>query len=376
MMREDWKAGELGHVRLHNDLARHYNVGGWISINDDGNDIQNIINQVSIRGGGMVIMSPGTRVIPQKIILKNGVFLVAYGVTLQLAAGIDDNVIEARGQSNVGVFGVSIDGNAAEQRQTNPHHGIALYECGGVAVRDCQIANCELDGVYVGSQGDTPGCSNIRIQNNHIINNRRNGISVTAGSDVWISDNRLVGNNAGVAESEVYRAGTVDIEPNYSGNKCERITITNNILDCPYDRGLQITGHAPVRSVAVSHNIVSAHDIGLSSHTDGGENIHFFANKVTANSGGIVIGRNSTFVSIDSNAIHGPGEWGVLVTNGVSLARVSNNTIYAFGLGINLNSALSPVTRVHVHGNTVFDADTLLNIGNAQNVSHSHNELI
>lgn len=94
--------------------------------------------------------------------------------------------------------------------------GIAINRSSNIKIIHPIISNCWGDGIYI--RGD-----DVQIITPILDNNRRNGISITDGSEINISS-PLISNTNGTSPSS-----GIDIEPNYKSDEINNIVISNPI---------------------------------------------------------------------------------------------------------------------------------------------------
>jgi hypothetical protein len=100
-------------------------------------------------------------------------------------------------KSNITIRDLKFDGNKAQQTGALDEfsHGIRIVDRSvGVTVENCTVVNCQGDGIYIGYelQPDAP-TSKVFINNNIVNGNARQQITVTQGTEITISNNRVDG---------------------------------------------------------------------------------------------------------------------------------------------------------------------------------------
>lgn len=140
------------------------------------------------------------------------------------------NCIYAKDIDNAEVSGGTIVGDRKTHTGTSGEwgHGISLKTSTNIKISGVTIKNCWGDGIYIGQSNEKKAdntCQYITIENCTIDNNRRNGISITAGDDVTITGCVIVNTNGTSPEYGI------DIETNHwkkgDYNSNDRITITS-----------------------------------------------------------------------------------------------------------------------------------------------------
>lgn len=97
--------------------------------------------------------------------------------------------------------------------------GIHITQSNHIAIYNPNISDCWGDGIYIGG-GNKPS-SNVLINDAVLINNRRNGMSLTNAVHITINNPTIERTNGTLP-----MAG-IDIEPNNSSNEIDNITINN-----------------------------------------------------------------------------------------------------------------------------------------------------
>jgi hypothetical protein len=116
-------------------------------------------------------------------------------------------------------------------------HGIQLLGAKNVNIRATHVSNCTGDGICIGSyNGAAP--SNITLCDVISTGNRRQGLSITAGSSISVYDSEFS-----------YTAGTapgdgIDIEPDASTDAVSNVTIDNCVVRGNAGDGIQVNAHA------------------------------------------------------------------------------------------------------------------------------------
>jgi len=128
---------------------------------------------------------------------------------------------------NVTIEGISIDGNRENNYIVNGHGqngdvmaaGINLMAAANCTIRDCEIYNCIMDGVFIG-YSLTGGSNFNSIYENDIHNNYRTAIAVITGRHNSIRYNKLSGG----------KSGAIDIEPNIASEIATETEILHNTI--------------------------------------------------------------------------------------------------------------------------------------------------
>lgn len=234
-----------GNLQLEQNLVRPYSVKAWGAIGDQSSDdtlrIQNAINYAEGRssvyvpkGTYMISISDGVTCIQ----MRDGVTIFGDGFdsVVQMTTNDSDSyfMFNVGNTSNVTIENLNIIGDL------DTHTGGPTQFCHCICSTQLPVNNLTIknnylskpvgDGVYIGNTvvGDV---YNIDIDANVVDQCFRQGISVTSGQDIRISNNRI-SNISGIAPE----AG-IDIEPNNIANHIVRDVIVDNnfITSCTGD---------------------------------------------------------------------------------------------------------------------------------------------
>lgn len=156
------------------------------------------------------------------IIMSDGAVLEAIG-----NSNTHSDVFEVKNVNNVTITGGIIKGERYQHSGSKGEWGmgIGIYDSHNITVDGVSISQCFGDGIYIGS--DRPkdadaGCTDIKILNCHLFNNRRNNLSIVYGSNVTVDKCRFEYANGTAPEYGI------DIETNDSSKPCKHIQILNS----------------------------------------------------------------------------------------------------------------------------------------------------
>lgn len=169
-------------------------------------------------GSDWIISEPITLVSNQEIIFQNGVIIQAKKGAFK---GKNDSLFTAKNLSNITLIG---EGQAKLRMQRadydNPElyaksewrHGIGLWDCENVTIRNLTVEETGGDGLYLGASS-TGYNKNILVEDCIFDNNYRQGISVISAEDFIVRRCQLT-NTQGTNP----QAG-IDYEPNHPGQR-------------------------------------------------------------------------------------------------------------------------------------------------------------
>lgn len=219
--------------------------------------IQIAINQAYFRGGGVVMLPPGTYVLDKEVKLLNGVTLMGSGEGTVLKMGNnfplkDNNALissdSTDGTAQLTLRDLSIQGADFDPPDHNKGctlqsgevctHGIKISGASGVVIDNVKISNFSYDGIYVGDRKNSAtATSGILISNVDASGNGRNGISIVDGQNIIVQNSKVNDNNRAINKG-VGVAG-INIEPeetNFTGD----IRLINNTVSSNGNLGIQV----------------------------------------------------------------------------------------------------------------------------------------
>ena len=221
-----------------------YGANGYDNI-DDTKAIQQCINEVFAKGGGIVYFPQGTYIIsnqriPGKAICLEGKSNVSLkgentNTIIKLADGQPDfsRIVSLIGTKNISITNLTFDGNYTNQANPdhpNEHlHGLYMDQVDSVEVHHCNFINTGGDGLAF--RGIKNPSMHIFIHDCHFDNNQRNGLTMGSGYRYI----RITGCTFG---SKI-KNSPIDSEP--SAGYCGDVLIENN--DISTNNLLTVGGH-------------------------------------------------------------------------------------------------------------------------------------
>lgn len=201
-------------------------------IDDDTSSIQRAINEVSQRGGGVVLFPSGEYAIDatKSIVLADNITLLFdHGTKLLAIPNKSEtySVIKIRDAKNIAlVGGVRIVGERNKHQGSTGEWGFGISITGStnVLIQNPVISDFWGDGIYIGSTSKQSYSENITIINPVCDNNRRQGISVVSAKNVDIINPKIYNTNGTKPQYGI------DIEPNYYHEVIQNIRIINPII--------------------------------------------------------------------------------------------------------------------------------------------------
>jgi hypothetical protein len=213
-------------VRVFSDAGYTYPVEYYGAVANDGVDdtaaIQAAITAAgAARGtvefaGGSYSISSTLTVSGDYTTIRGPAVIVRAGSWTSASAMLKINAAEG-----VIISDVSVDGNDSTAVYVPTSVRIGIQVAPGsenTAINGVDVYNVHGDGIYVGATGAAP--ISTRITNCYITGNRRNGISVTNGSDVLVS---------GCTVADNYQ-NAIDVEPNGASDVANGVVVSSNHL--------------------------------------------------------------------------------------------------------------------------------------------------
>lgn len=201
---------------------------------------------VLINEDGLTIESNTILYFPEKSVLL-----------LQPSAKGTYEILRLHNISNVELYNPVIVGDRESHKGKDGEWGMGISILGSdqVKIINPRIEKCWGDGIYIGRLKGKQ-TSNVNIYNAYLNNNRRNGTSITSGSNI-LMEHSVVLNTAGTSP----QSGIV-IEPNNPDAELNNIILKDIYTYNNYESGIQIGGldklisdtkKAPIRIDIINH---------------------------------------------------------------------------------------------------------------------------
>lgn len=167
--------------------------------------------------------------------------------------------------SDVVIYAPVLIGDRKKHLGDKGEWGMGIYILGGknITIYNPRILDCWGDGIYIGA-GKSGSSKKIKIVDGYIDNSRRNGISITDGSDIEIR-RIIISNSNGTRPMS-----GIDIEPNHSKAVINNIHIINPITF--NNKAMGITLYMEELLGIDRKNV----NIKIESHIDNGSDVGLF----------------------------------------------------------------------------------------------------
>ncbi|MCX7513933.1 right-handed parallel beta-helix repeat-containing protein [Frateuria hangzhouensis] len=252
------------------------------------------------RSGGTVVVPAGRYMIDAKKSIR-----MHSHTRLKLQDGAELRVIPNKeawhyairvwGVNNVKIVGGKITGERSRHRGRGGEWGMGIDIRGSknVVVKDVHVSNFWGDGLYVGAKHGKRS-DYVTINNVVSSNNRRQGLSITPASHVYVVNSTFKDTHGTLPQAGV------DIEPQNEG-KATNIRLENNRMTGNKGNGIEL------------HNHISG--------------ITIARNQLTGNRGFGVLSVSGSFLNINGNHAARNGLAGVGLTGKAHSSSVRNNTL-------------------------------------------------
>jgi hypothetical protein len=239
-------------------------------IKDDTDAFQSAIDYLEKLHGGTVMVPKGTFMInsEKSVFIKSNIKLHldsnAVIESLPTASG-NYSVLTISHADHVSISGGEIRGDRNRHLgKSNEDYGrdINIEGSHDVTITNLTASNSWGDGIYVGDNNNSVNNSDILIQNVVCNNNRRNGMSIISGENIFVKD--VIAENSNGASP---KAG-IDVEPNNTKDELKSINL-ENITTRNNNQGLQI-------GLVGMRQSTTPLDVHIRNHQDFGSAIGLF----------------------------------------------------------------------------------------------------
>ena len=287
-------------------------------VTDDTAAIQAAINALPSTGGTVVVPNGNYMINALTgISLRSHVRLSLYGAAYLKA--IPNNatrywIVKAWNVNNVEIVGGNIVGERTSHQGTTGEwgYGINISAGSNVYVHDITVSNCWGDGIIIGASGSGSSAvlsTNITLNRVTSSNNRRQGLTITPATQVYVVNSTFTGSNGTAPQAGI------DIEPQTQGTtqqvRLENLTLSNNL-----GNGLEV--HANVSGLTLNE-VTSENNQGFGVYTGGPSNVTITNSNLSENYlFGVDIGPATNTVQLTGNTIEWNGDaW--FYAHGVSI---------------------------------------------------------
>ncbi len=198
-------------------------------------------------------------------------------------------------------------------------HGFRMEGVDGVELANVRVTDVYGDFVYIGRDKDRVASQNVWIHDSDFRRNGRQGIAITAATNVIIERNRI----------DHTRRSTIDLEPNARSWHVSNVFVLNNTIGKGRLLFVASHGQGPVDDIVISGNRLDGHPLTIDALPPEGTRR---ANWIVTNnvSDTAVHNRPMRFFSIDGLVVSGNkqvvsgGDAGLIVTDACG-TRISGN---------------------------------------------------
>lgn len=210
----------------------------------------------SVRDGSVISLKPQGRYRMDQTLVLNGRhnLTVTGNGALFFAVSAGDN----RGSNVLIENSSAIVVNNLVVRGANPHaglvdaayvpayehqHGFELLSVSGVFLLNVTVTDVYGDFVYISKLPNSGWSNGVAVIGSHLARNGRQGISVTAGRNIFIAQNTITD----------VRATTFDLEP-APQDGVDSVNLSDNVIGSARALFVAADGHGPVNNITVSGN--------------------------------------------------------------------------------------------------------------------------
>src|SRR5690554_588068 len=369
---------------------------------DDATKINEYLSQVSIGGGGDVIVPSRIYAISTTLTIPSNINLVGVGMpTFKNIGIIDAPMFLVRNKQQVSLSNLKLDFNKSNTIMSGTEHCIRVSSSDQIKIENCILENTRGDGVYITSS------SNVTVFKNEIRNHDRNGIAIAGNThncyirenhihsgtfaginaesantesiveNVHIENNRCFGTQSNginfttTFTSDFIKYRNCSIRNNYIQGYFEGITVRasqmvtiegNNIIDA--NRGISVGLSGQVcEDVIISKNFVKNRDTSTSNNIS----VVWAKSTKIINNTCRNAGRTGIFVTsspmclIEGNHIYSPKEYGISVAQTASFGTkiINNYIVDAVTIGIRISATTAQdelgitISNNFIQGNSI-----------------------
>ncbi len=249
---------------------------------------------------------------------------------------------------DVKVKGGSLIGDRDIHTGTGGEHGYGIFVSGSsqdVLIQNVTTSNFWGDGIYIGA-ADYSRLSRIFVDRCTSYNNRRQGMSITSGQYIYVSNSEFTGTNGTAPQAGI------DVEPNTASDATQKVrylVIENCRFSGNTGSGVELVGTVYDDSTPENSSILYA---TVSRCTAAG------------NTGSGIKLNNCGQVTVHDNNVYGNTGNGILLNIAVKDCTVSENKITAntgYGIymynGVDRNNVIDNSLRGHEYGIYGYNAD-------------------
>jgi polygalacturonase len=275
---------------------------------DDTAAIQAAVNALPA-SGGTIVVPDGTYMINalKGINLRSHTRLHLFGSAYLKAIPTSASrywVVKAWNVNNVEIVGGNVVGERTQHQGSTGEWGFGINVSGSntVYVHDIHVSNCWGDGLLVGGTGSGSTLirsSNVTLNRVTSFNNRRQGLSITPATQVYVVNSSFSSSNGTAPQSGI------DIEPQTQGTtdtiRLENVTLSGNV-----GNGLEVHDYV---SGLVLNKVTSENNQGNGVFTNSPNGVTITNSNLSQNyMFGVTIAGTTRNVQISGNTIQWNGD--------------------------------------------------------------------
>jgi len=178
---------------------------------------------------------------PTKIFsLENKTIIFEAGVVLRAKPGAypgsTDQMLQLVYPENVTIegYGATFRMNKSEYSSGEHRHALTIQDGNDITIKGLVLRDAGGDGILISGLQQGTYSNNVTIEDVTCVNNRRNGLSITSGQNIWVRNSEFLQSNGHNPETGV------DLEPNYANDRLVNINFNNCTFSGNDSAGFQV----------------------------------------------------------------------------------------------------------------------------------------
>ena len=172
--------------------------------------------------------------------LEDKTIIFEQGVVLRAKPGAypnpTDQMLQLVYPENITIegYGATFRMNKSEYTNGEHRHALSIQDGDNITVKGLVLRDAGGDGILISGLAAGTYSNNVTIEDVSCINNRRNGLSITSGQNIWVR-------NSDFSQSNGHNPETgVDLEPNYTNDRLVNINFNNCTFSGNDSAGFQV----------------------------------------------------------------------------------------------------------------------------------------